>query len=66
MEELRLQIVAARNRGTAGLLVSEDLDEILELSDRTVVMFNGRLVYETSSAGADLAIIGRHMTGHAA
>jgi general nucleoside transport system ATP-binding protein len=64
MEEIRLQIVAARNHGTAVLLVSEDLDEILELSDRTVVMFNGQLVYETTSSGADLAIIGRHMTGH--
>lgn len=63
-EEIRTQIVAARNRGTAVLLVSEDLDEILELSDRTVVMFNGQLVYETTSSGADLAIIGRHMTGH--
>jgi simple sugar transport system ATP-binding protein len=64
MEEIRLQIVAARNRGTAVLLVSEDLDEILELSDRTVVMFNGQLVYETASSDADLGIIGRHMTGH--
>ena len=64
MEEIRLQIVAARNRGTAVLLVSEDLDEILELADRIVVMFNGRLVYETTSSNADLALIGRHMTGH--
>jgi simple sugar transport system ATP-binding protein len=48
------------------LLLSEDLDEILELADRTVVMFNGQLVYETTSSGADLALIGRHMTGHAA
>ena len=64
MEEIRLQIVAARNRGTAVLLVSEDLDEILELSDRTVVMFNGQFVYETMSSDADLGIIGRHMTGH--
>jgi simple sugar transport system ATP-binding protein len=63
-EEIRLQIVAARNRGTAVLLVSEDLDEILELADRTVVMFNGQLVYETTSSGVDLAQIGRHMTGH--
>jgi simple sugar transport system ATP-binding protein len=63
-EEIRLQIVAARNRGTAVLLVSEDLDEILELADRIVVMFNGQLVYETTSTGADLALIGRHMTGH--
>jgi simple sugar transport system ATP-binding protein len=65
-EEIRLQIVAARNRGTAVLLVSEDLDEILELADRTVVMFNGQLVYETTSSGVDLAQIGRHMTGHTA
>jgi simple sugar transport system ATP-binding protein len=64
MEEIRLQIVAARNRGTAVLLVSEDLDEILELSDRIVVMFNGQFVYETMSSDADLGIIGRHMTGH--
>lgn len=64
-EEIRQQIVAVRNRGAAVLLVSEDLDEILELSDRTVVMFNGQLVYETPSSGADLSIIGRHMTGHA-
>ncbi len=63
-EEIRQQIVAVRNRGAAVLLVSEDLDEILELSDRTVVMFNGQLVYESTSSGADLAIIGRHMTGH--
>jgi simple sugar transport system ATP-binding protein len=63
-EEIRQQIVAVRNRGAAVLLVSEDLDEILELSDRTVVMFNGQFVYETTSSGADLAIIGRHMTGH--
>ncbi len=65
-EEIRQQIVAARNRGTAVLLVSEDLDEILELADRTVVMFNGHLVYETTSPSADLALIGQHMTGHAA
>ena len=65
MEEIRLQIVAARNRGTAVLLVSEDLDEILELSDRTVVMLNCQFVYENTSSGADLADIARHMTGHA-
>jgi hypothetical protein len=27
-------------------------------------MFNGQLVYETTSSGVDLAQIGRHMTGH--
>jgi simple sugar transport system ATP-binding protein len=46
------------------LLVSEDLDELLELADRIVVMFSGRLVYETKASGADLTEIGRHMAGH--
>ena len=38
--------MAARNAGAAVLLVSEDLDELLELADRIVVMANGRLAYE--------------------
>ncbi len=63
--EIRARIVAARNAGTAVLLISEDLDEILELSDRIVVMCEGEIVYETSGAGADAHEIGRHMAGHA-
>jgi simple sugar transport system ATP-binding protein len=63
--EIRAQIIEARNRGAAVLLISEDLDEVFELSDRIVVMFHGRFVYETIAALADIAIIGRHMAGHA-
>ena len=63
--EIRAQIIEARNRGAAVLLVSEDLDEIFELSDRIVVMFHGKFVYETTADKADIAIIGRHMAGHA-
>jgi len=59
------QIVAARNRGAAVLLVSEDLDELLELSDRLVVMSAGRIVYETGRAAADRQEIGLRMAGHA-
>jgi ABC-type uncharacterized transport system ATPase subunit len=62
--EIRVQIVEARNRGAAVLLVSEDLDEILELSDRIVVMFEGRLVYEAPASTADVGAIGRSMAGH--
>ena len=62
--EIRAQIIEARNRGSAVLLVSEDLDEVFELSDRIVVMFHGKFVYETPAADADIAIIGRHMAGH--
>jgi len=62
--EIRSRIMRARNGGAAVLLVSEDLDELFELADRFVVMFNGRLVHETSIVEADLATIGRHMAGH--
>ena len=47
----------------AVLLLSEDLDEILELSDRIVVMRQGAIVYETAGAGADAHVIGGHMVG---
>ena len=62
--EIHAEIMAARNRGAAVLLVSEDLDELLELADRIVVMFHGEIVYETRASEADLTDIGRHMAGH--
>ncbi|MBF0373853.1 MAG: ABC transporter ATP-binding protein [Alphaproteobacteria bacterium] len=58
------QIVEARNRGVATLLVSEDLDELLELADRILVMSNGRIVHETHRDQADRTTIGRRMAGH--
>jgi len=64
VDEIHARIMAARNAGTAVLLVSEDLDEILELADRILVMSGGRLVYETTPADADPIVIGRHMAGH--
>ncbi len=62
--QIRAEIMDARNKGAAVLLVSSDLDEILELADRIVVMFHGALVYEAPAAQADLTAIGRHMAGH--
>ena len=63
--DIHAQIMAARNRGAAVLLVSEDLDEILELADRIVVMFNGTHRSRDDAGGqADLTEIGRHMAGH--
>jgi simple sugar transport system ATP-binding protein len=64
--QIRAQIMDVRNRGAAVLLVSEDLDELLELADRIVVIFNGRFVYEARASEADLIEIGRHMAGHSA
>ena len=43
--EIRAQIMEQRNRGAAVLLVSEDLDEILELADRVAVMSGGKINY---------------------
>ena len=62
--EIHDRILAARNAGAAVLLISEDLDELLELSDRIAVMFDGRIVHETPVAQADVAVIGRCMAGH--
>jgi simple sugar transport system ATP-binding protein len=47
------------------LLVSEDLDELLELSDRLLVIFEGRIVHETPTAQADIGVIGPCMAGAA-
>ena len=62
--EIRARIMKARNQGAAVLLLSEDLDELLELSDRILVMSDGVLVYETPIATANVQIIGQYMAGH--
>lgn len=61
--EIHARIVQVRERGGAVLLVSEDLDELLALSDRIVVMSEGRIVYETPAASADRHVLGAHMGG---
>ena len=62
--EIHDRILAARNGGAAVLLVSEDLDELLALSDRILVIFDGRIVHETPAAAADIDVIGPAMAGH--
>ena len=59
-----LDLVRTRCEAGAGvLMISEDLDELLELSDRIAVMSEGRIVFETPAAGADRRVIGAHMGG---
>jgi simple sugar transport system ATP-binding protein len=65
VEEIHGRLRAARDRGTAILLVSADLDEIFALADRIVVLSGGRLVHETPAASADVKVIGQRMAGHA-
>ncbi|MGE0502249.1 MAG: ABC transporter ATP-binding protein [Rhizobiaceae bacterium] len=57
------RLLAARSRGAAVLLVSEDLDEILALSDRIAVMFKGRLSQPFARGGKSTADIGAMMAG---
>jgi simple sugar transport system ATP-binding protein len=64
VEFIHTQIVEARNRGVAVLLVSEDLDELLKLADRILVISEGKFVYESAIRDADFATIGRSMAGH--
>ena len=62
--EVHGRLVAARNKGCAVLMVSEDLDELLHLADRIVVMSGGKLVYECDARSADRHTLGHHMGGH--
>ncbi len=61
--EIHSRIVQVREKGGAVLLISEDLDELLELADRIVVMSEGRIVFETSAAAAERHVLGAHMGG---
>jgi simple sugar transport system ATP-binding protein len=61
IEFIHRQIIAMRDEGTAVLLVSVELDEILALSDRIMVMFQGRIVGETTSDRADERQLGLWM-----
>jgi len=62
--EIHSRIMAVRNAGGAVLLLSEDLDELLKLADRIVVMSEGRIVHECMAADADRHVLGTFMGGH--
>jgi simple sugar transport system ATP-binding protein len=64
VSEIRSQIMEQRNRGAAVLLVSEDLDEILELADRVAVMSEGKVTYVSPVGETDRTTIGHYMAGH--
>lgn len=52
-----------RDRGGAVLLISEELDELLELADRIVVIYGGEVTGEVGRGASDVAEIGRMMLG---
>jgi ABC-type uncharacterized transport system ATPase subunit len=63
VEYILQKLREARDRGIAILLVSDDLDELLTIGDRLLVISEGSLVYECAARDADLQKIASHMAG---
>jgi len=63
IEFIHNRIVRARDEGTGVLLVSFELDEILSLSDRILVMYEGRIVAEFNRGQASERELGLKMAG---
>ncbi|MFQ6018106.1 MAG: ABC transporter ATP-binding protein [Kiloniellaceae bacterium] len=61
IEFIHRNLVALRDAGSAVLLVSVELDEIMSLSDRILVMFEGRIVGEVAAGEADERTLGLMM-----
>ena len=62
-ESVRNLLLKQREEGAAILLISEDLDELLTLSDRIAVMYEGRIMGVVDAEGADVEEIGLMMAG---
>ena len=62
-EAIHGRLLAERDRSRAVLLISSDLAEILALSDRVVVMYEGRIAHETRPEATDERTLGLYMTG---
>ncbi len=62
-EYIHQRLLQERDKGTAILLISEDLDEIRALSDRIAVMYEGRIVGEVENVDVDIEQLGLLMTG---
>jgi simple sugar transport system ATP-binding protein len=57
------RIMAAREAGAAILLISADLDEVLELADRIGILYAGRIVHEFRPGEFSPTEIGHYMLG---
>jgi ABC-type uncharacterized transport system ATPase subunit len=63
IEFIHRRLVALRDAGTALLVVSVELDEIMALADRILVMHDGRIVGDVPRAAADERVLGLMMAG---
>lgn len=62
-EYIHQRLLDQRAKGTATLLISEDLDEILALSDRIAVIYEGEIVGVVDRSEADVQQLGLMMAG---
>jgi general nucleoside transport system ATP-binding protein len=65
IEAVRGLLTSRRAEGCGILLISEDLDEVLALSDRILVLFEGRIVHSCAAEEADVTELGLAMAGAA-
>ena len=63
IEYIHSRIVEARDQGAAVLIVSTELDEVMALADRLLVMFNGHVVAELDPKQVSNADVGLYMAG---
>ena len=63
IENIHKQLVAERDRGAAVLLVSLELEEVMNLSDRILVMYEGEIVGEFDPKKTDNEELGMYMSG---
>ncbi len=63
IEYIHKQLLAARDAGKAVLLVSLELDEVMNLSDRILVMYEGEIVANLAAQGASAQELGLYMAG---
>ncbi len=65
IEYIHKQLIAQRDAGKAVLLVSLELDEVMNLSDRILVMYEGEIVGEFDPKTTDVQTLGLYMAGAA-
>ncbi len=63
MEFIHQRIIEEKERGAAVVLVSDDLDEVLQLSDRVIVMYEGEIMGEQAGGAIDREKLGLWMSG---
>lgn len=63
VEAVHTLLDEARDAGKAILMISEDLDEVMTLADRVMVLYRGHITLEQSGNDADLDRVGRAMAG---